>query len=117
VKAKFGVVPALIPDYLALIGDSADGYPGLAGYGPKGAAALLNKHGPIEGIPPEILGDRRDDALLYKKLATLVTDAPVIRNVDELRWQGALPSFASVAESIDASMLMRVERLRSLIGT
>ena len=89
VKAKFGVVPALIPDYLALVGDAADGYPGLSGYGAKGAATLLNKYGPIETIPPGILGERREDALLFKKLATLVADAPVLRNVDELQWRGA----------------------------
>jgi 5'-3' exonuclease len=112
IQAKFGVVPALIPDYLALVGDSADGYPGLPGYGPKGAAALLNKHGPIEGIPPEILGDRREDALLFKKLATLVADAPVLRNVDELQWRGAPASFAGVAEGIDARLIARAERLR-----
>jgi 5'-3' exonuclease len=112
VKAKFGVPPALIPDYLALVGDAADGYPGLPGYGPKGAASLLNTYGPIECFPPQILGDRRDDALLFKKLATLVADAPVIGHVDELRWQGAPPSFASVAEGIDARLAARAERLR-----
>jgi len=112
VKAKFGVVPGLIPDYLALVGDAADGYPGLSGYGAKGAAALLNKYGPIEGIPPGILGDRRDDALLFKKLATLVADAPVLRSVDELQWRGAPASFAAVAERIDARLAARAERLR-----
>ena len=112
VKAKFGVVPALIPDYLALVGDSADGYPGLPGYGPKTAARLLNTHGPIENIPPGILGDRRDDALLFKKLATLVADAPMLRNVDELQWRGAPASFAALAEGIDARLVARAERLR-----
>jgi len=112
VKAKFGVVPTLIPDYLALVGDAADGYPGLSGCGPKGAAALLNKHGPIEHFPSEILGERREEALLFKKLATLVADAPVFTNVDELRWRGAPPSFASVAEKIDARLAARAERLR-----
>ena len=112
VKAKFGVPPALIPDYLALVGDSADGYPGLRGYGPKGAAALLNRHGPIEDVPPEILGDRREDALLFKKLATLVADAPVLRNVDELEWRGPPDSFAGVAKEIDARLVARAERLR-----
>ena len=112
VKAKFGVVPELIPDYLALVGDSADGYPGLPGYGAKTVARLLNKHGPIEAIPPEILGDRREDALLFKKLATLVADAPVLQNVDELQWRGAPASFAAVAEGIDARLAARAERLR-----
>ena len=112
VKAKFGVVPALIPDYLALVGDAADGYPGVPGCGPKGAAALLNAHGPIERFPPGILGERREEALLFKKLATLVADAPVIKNVDELLWRGAPPSFALVAEEIDARLIARAERLR-----
>jgi 5'-3' exonuclease len=111
VKAKFGVVPALIPDYLALVGDSADGYPGLSGYGPKGAAALLNKHGPIERFPAEVLGERRNEALLYKKLATLVSDAPVMKDVDELRWRGAPPGFAPVAEKIDARLVARAVTL------
>ena len=113
VKAKFGVVPALIPDYLALVGDAADGYPGLAGYGPKGAAALLNAHGPIEHFPSGILGDHREEALLFKKLATLVADAPVLENVDELRWRGAPPSFSSIAKTIDERLLARAERLHS----
>ena len=112
VKAKFGVVPALIPDYLALVGDPADGYPGLSGYGEKGAAAVLNKYGPIERFPPEILGHRLEDALLFKKLATLVADAPVLRNVEELRWAGAPPSFGQVAERIDARLVARAEGLR-----
>ena len=112
VKAKFGVVPALIPDYLALVGDAADGYPGLAGMGPKTAATLLNKHGPIERFPVEILGDRREDALLFKRLATLVADAPVLRNVDELQWRGAPTGFAALAEGIDSRLAARAERLR-----
>ena len=112
IKAKFGVAPGLIPDYLALVGDSADGYPGLPGYGPKGAARLLNRHGPLEGVPPEILGDSRENALLFKKLATLVADAPVLQNVDELQWRGAPASFAAVAEGIDARLAARAERLR-----
>src|ERR1700743_3000846 len=73
VRAKFGVGPELIPDYLALVGDSADGYPGIDGIGPKGAASLLNRYGRIEDFPPQALGERRDLALLFKKLATLRT--------------------------------------------
>jgi 5'-3' exonuclease len=73
VRAKFGVRPALIPDYLALVGDSADGYPGMAGIGAKGAARLLARYGRIEDFPPQVLGERRDLALLFKKLATLRT--------------------------------------------
>src|SRR6266850_5657635 len=74
VQAKFGVAPELIPDYLALVGDSADGYPGIAGIGPKGAASLISRYGRIEDFPAETLGERRDLALLFKKLATLRTD-------------------------------------------
>ena len=88
VRRKFGVVPALIPDYLALVGDAADGYPGIPGIGAVTAARLLNRYGAIETFPPEVLGDRRDEALLFKKLATLRTDAPLFRNVDALRWRG-----------------------------
>ena len=112
VKAKFGVMPTLIPDYLALVGDSADGYPGLSGYGEKGAAAVLNKYGPIERFPAEILGDRLEDALLFKRLATLVADAPVLKSVEELRWAGAPASFEQVAEGIDARLVARAEGLR-----
>ncbi len=111
VKAKFGVVPALIPDYLALVGDAADGYPGLSGYGPKGAATLLNRHGPIERFPAEVLGERREEALLFKKLATLVSDAPVVKDVDDLRWRGAPASFATVAEKVDAKLVARAATL------
>lgn len=100
VKAKFGVEPALIPDYLALVGDSADGYPGMKGIGAKGAASLLTRYGPIEDFPAEVLGDNRDLALLFKKLATLRTDAPLFDNVDEIEWRGPTPEFASVAEGI-----------------
>ena len=112
VKAKFGVPPSLIADYLALVGDSADGYPGIPGCGAKTAALLLNKHGPIERFPAEILGDRREEALLFKKLATLVADAPVLGNVDELRWRGAPAAFGAVAEGIDARLAARAESLR-----
>src|SRR5690242_18084465 len=93
VRAKFGVGPELIPDYLALVGDSADGYPGIAGIGPKGAASLLSRYGRIEDFPPEALGERRELALLFKKLATLRTDAPLFADVDELRWRGATAMF------------------------
>src|SRR6187397_834144 len=76
VREKFGVEPALIPDFLALVGDAADGYPGIAGIGAVGAARLLNSHGAIEAFPPDVLGDRLPQALLFKQLATLRTDAP-----------------------------------------
>jgi 5'-3' exonuclease len=88
VRAKFGVEPALIPDWLALVGDSADGYPGIPGIGAKGAARLLNKHGAIETFPPDVLGEQRAQALLFKDLATLRTNAPLFTDVDEIRWRG-----------------------------
>jgi 5'-3' exonuclease len=94
VREKFGVEPRLIPDYLALVGDSADGYPGLPGIGSVTAARLLNRHGPLEQFPAEVLGDKRELALLFKTLATLRTDAPLFTNVDALRWTGPTPAFA-----------------------
>jgi len=106
VRAKFGVAPALMPDYLALVGDAADGYPGVAGIGAVTAAQLLNRHGAIENFPPALLGIRRELALLFKKLATLRTDAPLFRNVDALRWNGPTDAFASFAARIDAPRLV-----------
>ena len=103
VLAKFGVEPALIPDYLALVGDAADGYPGITGYGPKTAARLINRYGPIEQFPSDILKDNSERALLFKRLATLRIDAPLFGDVEELRWRGATPSFASLAEKIGAA--------------
>ena len=93
VRQKFGVEPVLIPDFLALVGDAADGYPGIRGIGPVGAARLLNRHGPIERFPRPILGGSRDLALLFKDLATLRTDARLFRDVDELRWRGPTRAF------------------------
>jgi 5'-3' exonuclease len=108
VREKFGVGPALIPDWLALVGDAADGYPGIAGIGPVGAARLLLQHGPIESFPPAVLGERRDLALLFKDLATLRSDALLFREVDALRWRGPTPSFAAIAERFgDARLLER----------
>ncbi len=100
VRAKFGVAPEFIPDYLALVGDAADGFPGITGYGPKTAASLINLHGPIEKFPRDLLKDKRKDALLFKKLATLKIDAPLFDDVEELRWRGATPSFQATAEKI-----------------
>ena len=94
VRAKFGVEPKLIADWLALVGDAADGYPGIAGIGAVGAARLLNRHGPIESFPPDLLGARLADALLFKRLATLRTDARLFRRVDALCWRGPTASFA-----------------------
>ena len=85
VLAKFGVTPAHIPDYLALVGDAADGYPGIPGIGAKTAARLIQRHGPIEQFPPDVLGGQLPQALLFKQLATLRTDAPLFNGVDALR--------------------------------
>jgi 5'-3' exonuclease len=109
VEAKFGVKPQSIPDYLAVLGDSADGFPGIRGWGEKAAAATLSRYGQLENIPrdwrewhPSIGNARRlaallfnawDDALLFRKLATLRLDAPVFESVDELRWRGPRRSF------------------------
>ena len=113
VRAKFGVAPAFIPDYLALVGDAADGFPGIAGIGAKTAATLINTHGHIEKFPPEILNeDNRANALLFKDLATLRTDAPLFDKVEQLRWRGPTASFAAVAEKIgDARLAARVSAL------
>jgi 5'-3' exonuclease len=117
VRAKFGVAPGLIPDYLALVGDSADGYPGLPGLGPKTAASLINRHGPLEAFPPEVLGSNREIALLFKKLATLRTDAPLFTDVDELRWRGPTAAFPAVAERIaDARLSTRVAALEARVA-
>ncbi len=112
VIAKFGVKPASIPDYLAVVGDSADGFPGVAGWGEKGAALTLSRYPRLEDIPkdwrawhPSITSARRlatslfaawDDALLFRTLATLRLDAPVFETIDELRWTGPRPAFEDV---------------------
>ncbi len=106
VRKKFGVEPTLIPDFLALVGDAADGYPGLPGIGPVTAARLLNRHGIIEDFPPAVLGDGRDLALLFKDLATLRTDAPLFRDVDELRWRGPTNAFTAWAERLGGARLL-----------
>jgi len=112
VRAKFGVAPEFIPDYLALVGDAADGYPGITGYGPKTAASLINLHGPIEKFPRDLLKDKRKDALLFKKLAILRTDASLFEDVEELRWRGAMASFQSMAEKIgNPRLATRVKKL------
>src|SRR5262249_55061352 len=111
VREKFGVDPALIPDYLALVGDSADGYPGIPGIGAVSAARLINRHGPIETFPDDVLRDRRDLALLFKRLATLRTDAPLFASVDEIRWRGPTSDFAKFVEKIgDPRLIERCER-------
>ena len=103
VLAKFGVAPAYIPDYLALVGDAADGYPGIAGCGPKTAARLINRYGRLEEFPSDILKDNFESAVLFNKLATLRIDAPLFGDVEELRWRGATASFASLAEKLGAA--------------
>jgi 5'-3' exonuclease len=118
VRAKFGVDPQFIPDYLALVGDSADGYPGISGCGPKTAAQLINRYGPLEDFGPEVLNEEnRGLALLFKDLATLRTDAPLFKDVDELHWRGTTPEFAQAAEKIgNASLLKRVRQLEKRLS-
>jgi 5'-3' exonuclease len=118
VVAKFGVPPLSIPDYLALVGDAADGYPGLQGWGAKSTAAVLAKFGHLESIPEDwrewhvnatnasalarTLSRERDRAFLFRTLATLRTDIELFESVDELQWKGPTPVFESVAQRIDA---------------
>ena len=120
VAEKYGVPPASIPDYLALVGDSADGYPGLKGWGAKSSAAVLAKFGHLEAIPRDwrewhvnaasagALADtlRREweNALLFRKLATLRTDIPLFKDVEELRWNGPKPEFEAIAAELDAAV-------------
>jgi 5'-3' exonuclease len=110
VREKFGVDPPLIPDYLALVGDAADGYPGIAGIGKAGAARLVTRHGPIENFPPTVLGEHREMALLFKKLATLRTDAPLFADVDELQWRGPREDFAAMSERLDDDRVLARSR-------
>lgn len=102
VRLKFGVDPEFIPDYLALVGDASDGYPGIKGVGAKGAQSLLSRYGKIEDFPPEVLGEHRARALLFKKLATLRTDAMLFDSIDELQWHGPTAEFAPVCERLGA---------------
>jgi len=115
IRAKFGVVPMFIPDYLALVGDAADGYPGVAGLGPRTAATLINRYGHIEDFPLDTLrGDNLERALLFKDLATLRIDAPLFDDVEQLRWRGATGAFAKTAEKIDDLRLAtRVNNLQN----
>lgn len=121
VVEKYGVKPGSIPDYLALVGDSADGYPGLMGWGPKSAAVLLAQFGHFEAIPRDwrtwpksirgaerlcsVLREQWEHALLYRKLATLALEAPVCASVDELRWTGPNAEFRAVCERLGAKGL------------
>jgi 5'-3' exonuclease len=112
VKKKFGVDPKLIPDYLALVGDSADGYPGIPGIGKISATRLLNQYGKIERFPKNVLGEQQQQALLFKRLATLRTDAPLFDDVEELRWQGPTSTFAKFSKKFGEPRLL--ERANAL---
>jgi len=114
VREKFGIDPPLIPDLLALVGDAADAYPGIAGIGARTAPELLNRYGPIEKFPSNVLGKQRDLALLFKKLATLRTDAPLFKKVETLRWRGPTPAFGTWAERMKAPRLL--ERCKKAAG-
>ena len=120
VMEKFGVPPASIPDYLALVGDSADGYPGLPGWGAKSAAAVLARFGHLESIPADpkqwhvnasastlsaTLERNRDLVLLFRDLATLRTEIPLFESIDELRWKGPTPEFARFGARFDAAVV------------
>lgn len=124
---KFGVPPESIPDYLALMGDTSDGFPGLPGWGARSASAVLARYGHIENIPSDVadwdvqvrgaarlsatLNEQMELALLFRRIATIVTDAPTMTSVDELRWSGPTPDFAALAARIDATrMIERLER-------
>jgi 5'-3' exonuclease len=134
VVEKFGVAPASIPDYLALVGDAADGFPGLPGFGAKSAAAVLAKFQHLEHIPADaalwrvnvtgagrlaaVLTEHRQDALLFRTLATLRSDAPLFASIDELRWTGPTAGFADYARRIDAADLIpRAERAATLVAS
>jgi 5'-3' exonuclease len=106
VRIKFGVGPELIPDYLALVGDSADGYPGISGIGKHTAVRLLSEYGAIEKFPEKVLGKSHEKALLFKRLATLRTDEPVFTDVEELRWKGPTGSFAAFTKKMGDTKLL-----------
>ena len=112
VKAKFGVTPERIPDYLALVGDAADGYPGIPGIGPVSAVRMLTRHGPIEDFPDDLLKAKRELALLFKDLATLRTDAPLFADIEALRWTGPTSGFAPWADRMaDDKLLADCDRI------
>jgi 5'-3' exonuclease len=117
VREKFGVGPELIPDFLALVGDRSDGYPGIPGIGAVTAARLLNQHGRIEDFPLTVLDDNRELALLFKTLATLRTDAPLFQDVDALRWRGPTAGFAECAGRLgDARVVERSLRTHGALN-
>ena len=107
VREKFGVEPARIPDFLALVGDSADGYPGIDGIGEVSAARLIRQHGALEDFPPAVLaGERREMALLFKRLATLRTDAALFNDVEKLRWRGSTGAYAACVAALGDHRLL-----------
>jgi 5'-3' exonuclease len=128
VMTKFGVPPGSIPDYLALVGDSADGYPGLPGWGPKSTAAVLARFGHLESIPDDwrawgvnannpaalaaALARDRERALLFRTLATLREDLHLFDSVDDLRWTGPTPEFPPLAARFDAAVIVKNDRPR-----
>jgi 5'-3' exonuclease len=117
VRKKYGVNPILIPDFLALVGDSADGYPGISGIGKTDAARLLNQYGPIEDFPEKVLAGRREQALLFKRLATLRTDALLFSNVDQLRWRGPTSAFAELTTKMgEPRLLARANAVAEKLG-
>ena len=117
VRAKYGVPPEFIPDFLALVGDAADGYPGIAGIGRTTAARLINRHARIEDFPASVLGEQREQALLFKRLATLVDDAQLFANVDELQWRGPGAGFAEYAKRMgDEKVLNRAMKVAAALG-
>ena len=127
---KFGVTPQSIPDYLALVGDSADGYPGISGWGAKSTSGVLSKFGHLEGIPDDVrtwqikgmgpgraatlatnLKQHRDEAFLFRKLATLRTDVPLAEKLSDLEWRGALPQLKNLCKELgDESIPERVTK-------
>jgi 5'-3' exonuclease len=116
VRAKFGVDPVHIPDFLALVGDAADGYPGIPGIGAVTSARLISKYGPLEEFPPGVLGESHDLALRFKRLATLRTDAPLFADVEELRWRGPGTSFTALTERMAAPRLLeRCQKARETL--
>jgi 5'-3' exonuclease len=128
VVAKFGVPPVSIPDYLALVGDAADGYPGLAGWGAKSASAVLAKYGHLEAIPPDwttwgvnasrpamlaaTLAREREQAYLFRDLATLRTEIPLFESIENLRWNGPTPSFSDLAARLDSAVTQPDRKMR-----
>jgi 5'-3' exonuclease len=120
VRERFGVAPVFIPDYLALVGDSADGYPGIPGIGAKTAARLITRHGHIEQFPSDVLRDHYDKAMMFKHLATLRIDAPLFEDVNQLRWNTGRKNAASLAEKFRdtriAERIRTLEASRSLAG-